>query len=492
MSNLRVTVDNVWSHLDDWPEEPFAILDNAFAPFVPNAEWIERNHYNNHRLRPDKKCALCRGGWDLRRHFVTERGNLPTGLLVDAGMVMARHGYVIELRDQRKRPVGSPWGHRVTLRDDQVPLVDEFLRVGQGCIEAATGFGKTIVDLVIAARLGVPTLLVVPTQALIANHRDKFIELGEAPVSCWKGPPPWQIAPVNISTLALLATHRAKLREATADIGLLIVDEAHHLQSAQWYNTLMRVPAYYRLGQSAKAFDDEAVTDLKLKACCGPILARVTGGEMTERGLLEQTTVKFINWHSGRRVMGDVYREGIVEDRVRNAYFVAVGKACYDLGLQCLILCAWLDHMDLLYEQIAVDGRDRVIVAHGQQRGMTAKQLHAQLDALRSGEALVCVSTTVFDEGIDVPNLPVLAMAGGHKRDRRTIQRLGRVRRKGEFGRALVFDAWDTTHKQLLNHSMERRAQYEAEGCAIEDIRVPIDKISTEIEEFFREANGDE
>lgn len=491
MNTLKCTVENVWTSLDDWPEEALQIADEALSPEVPNAFHIWRNHDQQHGPRYNNpKCPICKFGWDLKRHFITKSNKVPTGLLVDLGAAMALEGYHLDLRDKRKRPQGSPWGHSITLREDQEPIVAKFLEVNRGYLQAATAFGKTIVDIVLAARLGVPTLMIVPTKALVSNHAKKIEELCEADLSIWSGSPPWRIGDFNISTQQLLGYHSRGLGGHTADIDFLIVDEAHHATAKTWYRTIMQIDAFYRLGQSALAFGDSELSDLQLRSCIGPIFADVTGAEMTEDGRLEDTTVFFIHSHFWGGKLDDPYRQGIVENKVRNAYIREINRACHDLSLQALTLVAWKQHLDTIMALVAEAGCERVDEVFGQ--GMSTTQLNERLDRLQNGETLCCVSTTVFDEGIDVPDLPVLVMGAGHKRDRRTIQRLGRVRRKGAWEKAAVFDFWDDAHPDLEEHAHERERQYLEQGCVVEHIMVPIDKIGEVVQEFFERSGAEE
>jgi hypothetical protein len=74
-------------------------------------------------------------------------------------------------------------------------------------------------------------------------------------------------------------------------------------------------------------------------------------------------------------------------------------------------------------------------------------------------------SSGVLDEGVDIVSLNCLFMAGGMKKHRRTLQRLGRIMRpKGGDNEAYTFDFLDRTHGALYKHSKSRMAVYEYEG----------------------------
>ena len=74
------------------------------------------------------------------------------------------------------------------------------------------------------------------------------------------------------------------------------------------------------------------------------------------------------------------------------------------------------------------------------------------------------IGSTIADEGLDVPALDTLILAGGGRSSTRAFQRIGRVLRlyKGKT-RATVFDFDDKTNRMLQNHSKARMKYYRTE-----------------------------
>ena len=60
---------------------------------------------------------------------------------------------------------------------------------------------------------------------------------------------------------------------------------------------------------------------------------------------------------------------------------------------------------------------------------MSAKKRKAALDAMRDGDYEVCISTTVADEGLDLPLLDALVMTTPTKSQGKVEQRIGRLMR---------------------------------------------------------------
>jgi len=92
------------------------------------------------------------------------------------------------------------------------------------------------------------------------------------------------------------------------------------------------------------------------------------------------------------------------------------------------------------------------------------------LDALRDGSQKVVIATTLADEGLDIPGLDVLILAGGGKSETRALQRIGRALRKTEEKTgAIVVDFLDEA-RFLEDHSQRRLEIYRTE--ALFDIRI--------------------
>ena len=82
---------------------------------------------------------------------------------------------------------------------------------------------------------------------------------------------------------------------------------------------------------------------------------------------------------------------------------------------------------------------------------------------MKSGEIDVLIASKIFDQGVDIPQLDALILAGSGKSSGRALQRIGRVIRKNEGKvRAIVVDFYDNA-KYLRDHSEVRKKVYETE-----------------------------
>jgi Fanconi anemia group M protein len=94
--------------------------------------------------------------------------------------------------------------------------------------------------------------------------------------------------------------------------------------------------------------------------------------------------------------------------------------------------------------------------------GMTQKQQQETLDAFRAGEHEVLVSTSVAEEGLDVPEVDLVLFYEPVPTAIRSIQRKGRTGRQDE-GRVVVLMAEDTRDEAYFWISRRREQQMEDE-----------------------------
>jgi len=82
---------------------------------------------------------------------------------------------------------------------------------------------------------------------------------------------------------------------------------------------------------------------------------------------------------------------------------------------------------------------------------------------MQDGDLDVLVASKIFDQGIDIPQLDALILAGSGKSSARALQRIGRViRNYPGKEKAIVVDFYDNC-KFLREHSKARLKVYKTE-----------------------------
>ncbi|MFC5368274.1 DEAD/DEAH box helicase [Salinirubrum litoreum] len=124
--------------------------------------------------------------------------------------------------------------------------------------------------------------------------------------------------------------------------------------------------------------------------------------------------------------------------------------------------------------------------------GMTQKEQQETLDAFRNGEFEVLVSTSVAEEGLDVPEVDLVLFFEPVPTAIRSIQRKGRTGRQTE-GRVAVLLAEDTRDEAFFWISRRREQEMEDElnalKSAADEIEEELDDSQQSLDAF--DANGD-
>ena len=146
------------------------------------------------------------------------------------------------------------WTFKGTLRDIQVPVVNSFLKPDphDGILSLHTGGGKTVCALYIASQLRLPTLVIVHNSFL----RDQWLErvhmfLPDARVGRIQG----ETCEIDGKDIVIAMLQTLSMKEIPIStfkpLGLIIVDECHHIASEVFVQALPKVTSKYMLGLSA-------------------------------------------------------------------------------------------------------------------------------------------------------------------------------------------------------------------------------------------------
>ena len=162
----------------------------------------------------------------------------------------------------------------------------------------------------------------------------------------------------------------------------------------------------------------------------------------------------------------EVYDNAIVLNTIRNERIVDELIAC---PKPAIVMCTRLAHAKVLRNMLFRRGFSLPAVQCGDTKNKERTRVIADL---QSGKEKAIIATTIYDEGVDVPNLRTIIMAGAGKSRVALLQRLGRgLRRSAGKDEALVIDFDDKTGVVLKRHSKARRKVWEAEGFTVEEKR---------------------
>ncbi|SEO60860.1 fanconi anemia group M protein [Halogranum amylolyticum] len=127
--------------------------------------------------------------------------------------------------------------------------------------------------------------------------------------------------------------------------------------------------------------------------------------------------------------------------------------------------------------------------------GMSQKEQQETLDAFRNGEFEVLVSTSVAEEGLDVPEVDLVLFYEPVPTAIRSIQRKGRTGRQTE-GRVIVLMAEDTRDEVYFWISRRRESKMENElqklKTAADELEQQLDDSQKSLGEFGEDGDGGE
>jgi len=224
-------------------------------------------------------------------------------------------------------------------------------------------------------------------------------------------------------------------------------------------DVLFRVSGSYRFGFSGTPLKNDVLADMKLMALTGPIVVDVTNSYLIQQGYSAVPVVnmdaigrtKDKDWWAAK--YPDAYNELIIKNRARN---ILIRRRALGAIGTVLILVNRLDHGQQLANQI----RGSVFV-HGSD---TTEYRQLVLKSM-AGESGIFIASPIFDEGIDVPSVSTLILAGGGKSHVKLLQRIGRGLRKKDGDNCLrIYDFVDRSNKHLYRHSLQRMDIYDSEG----------------------------
>lgn len=350
----------------------------------------------------------------------------------------------------------------LTPRAYQADAVDAWLRAGgRGVVVLPTGAGKTVVALDIVKRLGVRSLVVVPTIELLRQWRSGLgahLGISEEEIGVIGGGE-HRTGPITVITYDSAAMPRRRLN----GFGLIVFDEAHHLPAQSYRAIAEKCGAPWRLGLSA-TLERVDGRHQELDYLIGPVVFERQAQELAEQrhiaayrehrvyvDLTDEEEVRYASlmaewrWYVATR-RAQLGGPGMFQEMIRRSGFDPEARralrAHHEARLVALNATAKVSVIEDLLRRHAtdkvivfseytdmVDRISRTLLLPSITYRTPAGERQAILRGFRSGELTKLVTGRVLNEGVDVPDANVAIVASGSSSMREYVQRLGRVLR---------------------------------------------------------------
>lgn len=255
--------------------------------------------------------------------------------------------------------------------------------------------------------------------------------------------------------------------------GLVIVDEAHHAPSESFSRLLSRLEPNFLVGLTATPWrgDERDITEL-----FGEPAFTMDIVDGMQQGFLAKVDYRMltdgINWEevamASRQgfTIKDLNKKLLVPERD----LAMVQSICEKIGEmpnpRALAFCRSIEHAERLRPLFSAQGV-RAALMHS---GLPREQRFQNLTAFRMGEIDLLISIEMLNEGIDVPDVNLVAfMRVTHSR-RIFLQQLGRGLRVSDTkDRVLVLDFVADIRRLAAGVSMNREAR--EKGSSLEIVR---------------------
>jgi len=326
--------------------------------------------------------------------------------------------------------------------------------------------GKTRVALELIFQKGVNTLYVTPSLG-IKDQTVKIFEgiFGKKNVGTHKDK---KAKPITICNYQGL---KNKSSEFFDNFQMLIIDESHHSSCKTITDLNMKCwnHIYYRYYFSATPYRNDG-SDLELKGTIGDIIYTYDACKAIEDGYLVPPYFFIYKFkHPGKhydnyavrskevepgvfeKIPGE-YEGCIINNDERNDFIIDICKTIKEKdNSQILVLLERVEQGEILHKMIP----DSHWI-HGGTKGN-----NKTIEKFNNGEIRLLIASTVVGEGIDLPKVKVLVLAGIGKARSMVYQKIGRVLRISPGkNKAVIVDFFDENTRWLEKHGKQRIKYY--------------------------------
>jgi superfamily II DNA or RNA helicase len=352
-----------------------------------------------------------------------------------------------------------------------------------------TGAGKTHLAVMAIADARRSTLVLVPTLDLLRQWRGLLSASFRIPIGALGGGE-HHVESITVSTYDSAYAHMEHLG---ARFGFLVFDEAHHLPSESYALAAKQSLAPFRLGLSATPERSDG-RESDYPALIGAIAYRRDIVELSGEFLSDYEVERIeVDLTPDERARYDeeraLFRDFLSDERIPIGgpdgwarFLQAVsrstrGRRAFDAYLVSRqIAFAASAKLEFLEHLLDRHRHDRAIVfsqdaatTYGVSRrflipAITHETKQAErahiLDGLASGTFTAVATAKVLNEGVDVPDANVAIVLSGSGSVREHVQRLGRVLRKKDGKRAVLYEL--VTAGTAETKTSERRREHSA------------------------------
>lgn len=374
------------------------------------------------------------------KYLIDNKGNFPTGLFKRVMKFVAENNLIhtLDIFDTRAIPKSTSGMLRPMWIGEHYPAqleaVEAAIIAGRGCISMPTGSGKSRVIALIASKLNVKTLVVVPNLEIKSQLTTSLNDIFGVRLAN-------NIVVENIDSASL---------KTPAGFDCLIIDEAHHI-AAKTYQKLNRTAwkdICYRFFLTATPFRNDKEETLLFEGIAGDVIYQLSYKRAIKEGYIVPVEAYYIDLpkqQTDAYTWAEVYRDLVVNNYERNSIIAKLAGALGNKST--LILVKEIAHGEILS---AIGG---IPFVNGQDE---ASREYIKFFNYEDEKVLIGTAG-IIGEGVDTKPCEYVIIAGLGKAKSAFMQQVGRAVRTypgKESAKVILFR--DPSHKFTLRHFREQ------------------------------------
>lgn len=260
---------------------------------------------------------------------------------------------------------------------------------------------------------------------------------------------------------------------------MLIYDEAHHTKASSYVELALLCNAETFCLFSGTPFSNDSnplsnPEDALILGLAGKVITNITNKYLIDIGRIAQPFVYIHNWYKGQffKYPGNyinLYKRYIVNQKQRNENIISLAKKFEEMGFKSVIFVSLLDHgLELLKmlkseNAMCVYGGENMYECTELGEILNIKMSYeTALKMFNSGQKRIMITSSVADEGVDIPSMDIAILASAGKSAIKIKQRGGRVgRSKKNLNVCYIVDFNDSNHIYFKSQGNKRRKIFE-------------------------------
>jgi superfamily II DNA or RNA helicase len=341
-----------------------------------------------------------------------------------------------------------------------------------GIISLQTGGGKTVCALYIASQLKLPTLVLVHNTFL----RDQWLErigafLPDARIGRVQG----EVLDIENKDIIVAMLQSLSMKDyppnTFKNIGLVIVDECHHIASEAFSQSIPKITSKYMLGLSATPERKDKLMHV-INWFLGPMLYKSdTADKIDEMVKVEyfefdppDKEFNSIIYNSANVMFTSLMINKVVEYEPRNKFLVEILKDVYEeKNRQILVLTDRVEHTKTLYDMLPAEMRELT--------GILGREVKSEQRTILCATKRILIATyAMCKEGFDLATLNTLLIATSRPDVDQIVGRIMRVEKEGRKVHPLILDVVDPAFRRQFQERLQlyKKRNYQIEKVVLE------------------------